>query len=462
MNPVVAPPAAPSAKAKTWPEVRGHWLLGCLRPMQRQPLELYRDAWSRHGDYVRLRALPGYPVYLLAHPEAIEHVLHSNQKNYRKPDFFYQSVGLLAGNGIITSEGDFWRKQRRLMQPAFLKQSVARLSTNMVRANAQLVGEWERAGDTRTFDVLPEMMRQALRIAGLSLFSADISGDADSIGRAYRTAFEYVSLKMNGRLMFRPTWMPTARNRQFRRSKALLDRVVLDLIARRRGGPPQNDVLDLLLAAQDEESGVGMSDEQLKDEAITLLTGGHETTGAVLAWAWYLLTQHPEAQRDLHDQVSAHLRGREPTAEDLTSMPLATAVFEETMRLYPPAWGMPREPIEDDEINGYPLPAKSPLVLSQYLVHRHPDFWPRPEVFDPSRFLPPQNAGRPKFAYFPFGGGPRICIGIHFAMIEGPLILASLAQRFHFTLAENQSIVPDPTFTLRPKYGVQVIVRKRV
>ncbi len=429
--------------------------------MQRQPLDLYRNAWRQHGDYVRLRALPGYPVYLLAHPEAIEHVLHSNQKNYRKPDFFYQSVGLLTGNGIITSEGDFWRKQRRLMQPAFLKHSVAKLSANMVQANGQLIREWEQAGDTRTLDVLPEMMRQALRIAGLSLFSADISGDADSIGRAYRTAFAYVSLKMNGRLMFRPTWLPTSRNREFRRSKALLDRVVLDLIARRRGGPPQNDVLDLLLAAQDEESGVGMSDEQLKDEAITLLTGGHETTGAVLAWAWYLLAQHPDAQRDLHDQVSAHLRGREPTAEDLTSMPLTTAVFEETMRLYPPAWGMPREPIADDEINGYPLPAKATLVLSQYLVHRHPDFWPRPEVFDPGRFLPPHNAGRPKFAFFPFGGGPRICIGIHFAMIEGPLILASLAQRFHFTLSENQSIVPDPTFTLRPKYGVQVIVRKR-
>ena len=362
-----------------------------MRQLQRDPLDLYRHAWLRHGDYVRLRALPGVAVYLLAHPDAIEHVLHINQKNYRKPDFFYRSVGLLAGKGILTSEGDFWRKQRRLMQPVFLKNSVAKLSAHMVEANGQLIREWQQAKDGRMLDILPEMMRHALRIASTSLFSTDISGEADAIGHAYRTAFEYVSLKMNGRLLFRPPWMPTARNRAFRQSKALLDRVVLDLVARRRGGPSQNDLLDLLLAAQDEESGMSMTDEQLKDEAITLLTAGHETAGAALSWAWYLLAQHPETQRALHEQVSAHMRGRLPTAEDLPSMPLATAVFEETMRLYPPAWGMPREPIEDDVIHGYPLPAKATVVLSQYLVHRHPDFWPNPDTFDPTRFLSPES-----------------------------------------------------------------------
>jgi cytochrome P450 len=220
-------------------------------------------------------------------------------------------------------------------------------------------------------------------------------------------------------------------------------------------------MLDRLLAAQDEQSGAGMSDQQLKDEVITLLTAGHETAGAALSWAWYLLATHPDVQEALHDEAHAHLQGRMPAVEDLASMPLATAVFEETMRLYPPAWGVPREAIADDEIEGYPLPAKSTLVVSQYMAHRHPDFWPQPERFDPRRFLPGAGEGRPKFAFFPFGGGPRVCVGNHFAMLEGPLVLAALAQRFHFTLVPGHPVVPDPTFTLRPKHGVQMIVRRR-
>ncbi len=460
MNATATRPAPSRGAARSWPIVRGHRLWGCMSQLQNDPMRLYHDAWKRHGDYICLRAVPGFYFYFLGHPSAIEHVLHANLKNYRKPDSFNNSVSLLAGKGILTSEGDFWRRQRRLVQPAFLRNSVAKLSTHMVAAADALIAEWEQLPDGRCFDVLPEMMRLGLRIASTSLFSTDISSDADSIGQAYRAAFEYVSLKMNGRLMFTPLWLPTARNREFRRSKALLDRVVLDLIARRRREPPKGDMLDLLLAAADEESGAGMSDQQLKDEAITLLTAGHETAGAALSWAWYLLAENPDIQQALSEQVRARLGGRTPTADDLPHLPLATAVFEETMRLYPPAWGMPRETIEPDEINGYPLPAKATLVLSQMIVHRHPDFWSEPDRFDPERFLPPNGAGRPKFAFFPFGGGPRICIGNHFAMIEGPLVLAALAQRFHFSLAPNQSVVPDPTFTLRPKHGVQVIVRK--
>jgi cytochrome P450 len=204
-----------------------------------------------------------------------------------------------------------------------------------------------------------------------------------------------------------------------------------------------------------------MTDNQLKDEAITLLTAGHETIGAALSWTWYLLASHPESQEQLFQEVSAHLGGRLPTVEDLPSLPWTTAAFEETMRLYPPAWGVPRETIEADEICGYPVPAKAIFVVSQWLVHRHPAFWPQPERFDPSRFLPPHSEGRHRFAYFPFGGGPRICIGNHFAMVEGPLALAALAQRFHFSLVPDQHVELDPTFTLRPKNGVHVVVRKR-
>ena len=453
-------PRSDAAGTKRWPLVRGHLLTGVLRQVQREPLALYQNAWRERGDYIRLRALPGYYYYLLADPAAIEYVLHTNQKNYRKPDSFNTSVSLLAGNGILTSEGDFWRRQRRLVQPAFLRNSVGRLAGVMVESIEQFIGQWQREADGRTVDVVPEMMRLGLRIASRTLFSTDISDDADSIGQAYRTAFEYVSLKLNGRFL-PPLSLPTRRNRDFRAAKALLDRVVLELIARRRRQSPQGDMLDLLLAAQDEQSGIGMSDEQLKDEAITLLTAGHETAGAALSWAWYLLATHPHEQQALAEQARGHLQGRMPGAGDLPSIPLATAVFEETMRLYPPAWGMPRETIAADNILGYPIPAHATIVLSQMLAHRHPDFWDRPDTFEPARFLPGAGAGRPKFAYFPFGGGPRICVGNHFAMIEGPLVLAALAQRFEFGFVEGQSIVADPTFTLRPKHGVRLIVRKR-
>ncbi len=445
--------------AKRWPELRGTRLLGCLRQIQNEPLALYQGAWREHGDYVRFRVVPGFYMYLLAHPAAIEYVLHTNLKNYRKPDSFNGSVRLLTGGGILTSEGELWRKQRRLMQPAFSRAAATSLGELMTGAVATFVEEWEAAGGEQTIDVLRELMRLGLRIASLALLGTDISSEADAIGEAYRATFEYVSDKMNGRLL-PPLWVPTPRNREFRQAKTLLDKVVLELIARRRAEPPKNDVLARLLAAQDEDSGVGMTDEQLKDEAITLLTAGHETGGAAAAWALYLLAEHPDVQQALHDEVRGCLGGRLPAVEDLPRMPLATAVFEETMRLYPPAWGMPRETLADDEVLGYPIPAKSTLMLSQLLAHRHPDFWPEPDVFRPQRFLSPP-ADRPKFAYFPFGGGPRICIGNHMAMLEGPLVLASLVDRFHFTLVPNQRIVADPTFTLRPKYGVQMVVRKR-
>lgn len=269
------------------------------------------------------------------------------------------------------------------------------------------------------------MMRLALRIASTSLFGTDISTEADKVGQAYRIAFEYVSLKMN-RLM-PPVWFPTKRNRDFRRSKELLDSVVLTLIESRRRSPTaSNDLLNLLLAAQDEESGKGMSDQQLKDEVITLLTAGHETVGAALSWSWYLLSQHQDVQQALHDQACSHLQGRTPAVEDLPHLPLATAVLEETMRLYPPAWGLPREAIDQDDINGFPVPKKAILTLAQFLTHRHPAFWHEPDRFNPERFLS-NPASRPRCTFFPFGGGPRICIGNTLAMIEGPLVLAALA-----------------------------------
>ena len=296
------PPAGP----------RGNWLLGCMRQLQRDPLGLYTRANRDYGHYVRIRAFPGISVHLLTHPEAVEHVLQKNHKNYRKPDFFNQTVGLLAGNGVLTSEGDFWLRQRRLMQPAFHRHHLARLAPLMVAAAEAFLRERQAAGPGQAVDFLPEMMRLALRVAGTTLFGTDIAGEADDIGRAYRVAFEHVSRRMNSPPLV-PAWLPTPRNLAFARAKGLLDRVVLGLIeTRRRANARPDDLLSLLLAAQDEETGVGMTDEQVKDEALTLLTAGHETAGAALSWTWYLLGRHPQVQEDLHDEVRGRLRGRSP------------------------------------------------------------------------------------------------------------------------------------------------------
>jgi cytochrome P450 len=408
-----------------------------------------------------VRILPGVYLYLVAHPEAIEQVLFKNHKNYCKPDVVMRPASLLMGNGIFTSEGDFWLRQRRIMQPVFLRHQLVKLGSFMGQAVDGLIERWSKPCAPDRFDIVPEMMRLALRIASTSLMGTDISADADDIGYAYRIAFEYVSYKMNGRLML-PLGIPTRRNRAFQRSIALLDRVVIQLIESRRKAPaPGNDLLGLLLAAQDEESGAGMTDQQLKDEVITLLTAGHETIGAALSWSWYLLGQHGDVQEALGDEAAGRLQGRTPTIDDLPHLPLATAVLEESMRLYPPAWGVPREALGADDLQGHPVAKGAILTLAQFLAHRHPDFWTQPDRFDPTRFLPGQAQTRHKGAYFPFGGGPRICIGNHLAMMEGTLVLAALAQRFRFTLVPGQTVTPDATFTLRPRSGVQVSIVKR-
>jgi cytochrome P450 len=234
---------------------------------------------------------------------------------------------------------------------------------------------------------------------------------------------------------------------------------VIEARHKAQGGP--HDLLALLLAARDEGGGAGMDDEQVRNEVLTLLTAGHETVGASLAWTWYLLGTHPQVQEDCYDEVRGRLQGRSPNADDLPFLPLTQAVFQEAMRLYPPAWGVPRQAIQADEVGPMTVPAKGILTICQYLTHRHPDFWPEPEAFRPERFLPAQSAGRHKFAYYPFGGGPRVCIGNSFALMEGSLVLATILQQLKVELVPGQTIVPDPTFTLRPKYGVRVALRRR-
>jgi cytochrome P450 len=456
-----APIHSEASPRQRWAGPRGSLLFGCLREFRRDQLNFLQGTRRTYGDYVRIPTVPGYDIYLLSDPAAVEHVLVKNYKNYRKAEFIIEPVRLLLGNGLFSSEGDFWLRQRRLAQPAFLRNAIVRLAAPMTAAIERQIRKWETAPGEPMMDIVSEMMRLVLEIAGATLFGADVASTADAIGAAERDIFSMVRHKMDNPLSA-PLWVPTRLNRAYRRAQRLLDGVVQRVIeSRRQRGPADNDLLDLLLAARDQEAGTGMLDAQLRDEVLTLLFAGHDTTASGISWAWYLLSRHPEIQEALHDEAAARLAGRAPTAEDLPHLPLATAVFEEALRLYPPAPGLARRAVEPDEIQGYPVPAKAIIMPSQWLIHRHPDYWDEPDRFRPQRFLPGHASQRPKFAYFPFGGGPRACIGNTFALIEGALVLAGLTQRFHLRPADGREAQLDTTFVLRPKGAVNLVVRKR-
>ncbi|HSF25769.1 MAG TPA: cytochrome P450 [Blastocatellia bacterium] len=451
-----------NANAKLAPTLRGGLLLGNMTALQRDPLRFNPKVTNQLGHVARVRAFPGIYLYLVTHPRDVEHVLQTNQHNYRKPDLFFKPVSLLAGKGILTSEGDLWLRQRRLIQPAFHRSKLATL-VGLMAESAQSVAEAirTRAKQNAAIDVSFEMMRLTLKVVSVALFSTDISGDADRLGHAVRETFEHVSYRMNHALAL-PESVPTPRNRRFKAARLLLDEMVFGLINRRRQTEDDNgDLLSMLLAARDEDTGERMSDQQLRDEVMTLILAGHETTGAALSWTWYLLSQNPEARNKLHAELDQILNGRAPGLEDLDRLPYSRMVFAESMRLYPPAWGLPREAIADDTLGGYHIPAGSLINLSQWVTQRHPDFWEKPERFDPERFTPERSEGRPRFAYFPFGGGARQCIGNNFALMEAQVGLATLAQRFTLDLVPGHPVDPDPTFTLRPRHGMMMTIKER-
>lgn len=442
----------------TPPMPEGHWFFGSGAEAAANPLKFYCRVWQQYGDIVKMRAMLGFEWYLVASPAGAEHVLQANQANYKKPALFTKALGMIAGNGLVTSEGNFWRRQRRLAQPAFHRQRLALLGDTMSRAAAETVENWQTtfARTNEAFDVMEEMTKLTVRIAAETLFSADISEDAERFGDALKIALAHVSYRMRYPFAL-PEFIPTARNRQFNRARRTLDEIVLKIIRRRRiETADKGDLLSMLIHARDEETGEMMSDAQLKDEVMTLLIAGHETTAAGLAWAWYLLAKTDCARARLRAELELNLQGRAPTAEDLPRLPFTRMVFEETMRLFPPAWGQPRESIGADEIGGFRIEPGKMVVVSQFIVHRHPQFWERPDDFCPERFTPENSKNRPRFAYFPFGGGARQCIGNHFALMEAQIVLATIAQNFVPQLAEAEQPELDPTFALRPKNGVRV------
>lgn len=457
-----APPARRVINTKNPPGPRSLSPLGSAPAIIRDVKTFALDIWQRYGDIVRFRLLSS-PAYALFHPDYLKHVFQDNHRNYDKQFPMLNTIKPLFGNGLFTNDGESWLHQRRLMQPSFHHKRLAGFGTIMTDATLAMLERWQGA-DSQQLDIPLEMMRLTQRVAGLTLFNLDLSDEVDTVGGTFTIL---LSLLMKYTFLpFPPLWVPTPRNRRMQSALDVLNNVVYAIISERReqGTDPDmntQDLLWMLLAARDEETGEGMSDQQLRDEVMTLLLGGYETTSSALSWTWYLLSQNPDAEQRLHAELDTVLGGQVPTVDRLNDLPYTRMVIQETLRLYPPSFGVTRHAIADDEIGGYHVSANSIIFLTPYYTHRHPSFWEDPERFDPERFTPERSAGRPRFAYAPFGGGPRQCIGNMFAMMEAQLVLATVAQRYQLRLVPNHPVEPKMVFTLRPRYGLPMTVHPR-
>lgn len=444
---------------KAAPGPRGHLLLGSARDIQRDPLRFGLAMAQQYGDIVRIRLLL-WPAYLVNHPDGVKHVLQENQQNYNKDLYPYQIFKPLLGRGLVTNDGKSWLHQRRLMQPAFHRKSLDAFGSLMTGATVMMLDQWQDLAErAEQLDITAEMLRLTLRIVGQALFNIDLSDETRIVGQALITVNKLLSDYIYA--PFPPLNIPTSRNRLIQTAFRTLDQVVQGIInQRRQQNMDTDDLLSMLLSVRDEETGQGMNDQQVRDEVMTLLIAGYETVSTALVWTWYLLSQYPEMEHRLHSELDIVLRGDQPTVEHLAELTYTRMVIEEALRLYPPAWIFGRKVIADDEIGGYSIPANSIIVLSPYVTHRHPALWEHPEVFDPERFTPEHSAGRPHFAYFPFGGGPRMCIGNNFALMEMQLILATIAQRYKLRLVPGHPVEPEAFLSLRPRYGLPMKLQR--
>jgi len=430
---------------------------GMTAAFRPDPLTYYMTAFRTFGDLVGFHAGP-FRTLLVVHPDHIKHVLQDNNHNYEK-GVVIATLKVLIGEGLFTSEGDFWRRQRRLAQPAFHRQRLAGFATTMTDATRVMLDRWEGvARDGGTLDVAAEMTRLTLGIVGRTLFSRNLDDAADEVGRTLGE----VLARMNERAMRflpSPLWWPTPSNRRLARGIRALDRVVFDIIERRRRtDTPHEDLLDMLLRARDEDTGEGMTDRQLRDEVMTFVLAGHETTAVALSWTWYLLARHPSIAETLRAEVATALGNRTPTIEDLPRLQYARMIVEEAMRLYPPVWGFFRQALGPDTLGEHRIPKGTVLIISPYVTHRHPRFWDDPERFDPGRFAPDRARERPRFAYMPFSGGPRLCIGNEFALMEAQLAVAMTMQRYRLELPAGARVEPESRVTLRPRGGMVMTV----
>jgi cytochrome P450 len=437
---------------------KGHFLLGVMQEFNRDSLGFIERLAREYGDIVPARFFY-IRTYFLYHPDDIESVLATNNRNFIKPrsvrsPFFCR----LVGNGLLTSEGEFWRRQRRLAQPAFHRQRINAYGLTMVAYAEQMLANW-REDEER--DIHQEMTHLTMQVVTRTLFDTDVTHDAQAINAALQVIVEPFSSQATLKWIL-DNRLPTRAHRRFYQAVRQIDDFIYRIINERRAsGEDHGDLLSMLLQAQDETDGTGMTDQQLRDETMTLFLAGYETTSLALSWAWYLLAQHPEAEAKLWQELDEVLEGRAPRVEDMPRLRYTEMIAKETMRLYPPAYIVGREALKDCEFGGQRIPAGTQLFMPTWVVHRDARFYEHPAQFRPERWTPEFTAQLPRYAYFPFGGGPRVCIGNTFAMMEFVLLMATIAQRFRLRLVPGQKVELNPAMSLRPRHGINVVLHER-
>lgn len=446
------------------PSPRGHWLLGHLPERRKDPLNFFMRMYREHGDLLRLRMGPVH-LSILMHPNHARRVLLDEVSRYAK-DWVYEEIHPLAGKGLFTSDGEMWKRQRRLIQPGFHRERLTKLGEVMVDVIDEWLTTWAPAAESKQpVPVVDEMTKVTLQVVCRTLMGADMPPQVvqqvcDSFLVAKEIANDRILSPLSSMLGMKR--LPTARNRAFNTAVKSMDTIVYDIIARRHGSKEDHaDLLGMLMAARDSDTGAGMDDQQLRDEVMTLVLAGHETTSTALAWVFHALELYPEVAAQVEAEVDAVLGGRRPTVADLAQLRYTANVLEETMRLWPPLWMMPRMVREDDVVDGFRIPKGDIVLVVPYVIHRRADFWPDPERFDPSRFQPEKVKERPRQAYLAFGGGQRLCVGNHFAMMEAVFIIAMVAQRYRLRAPPGQPVEADASISLRPKGAMPMLLEKR-
>lgn len=437
------------------PGPKGHFLVGSLPEIQRDELDFLMQQVHDHGDVVHLRVV-NHPVYILSHPSDIETVLVNKASNFIKSVFLRESKALF-GDGLLTSESSLWQKQRRALQPAFHHDHILAYTRTMSESTDRMLATW-RDGEER--DIHQDMTRLTMEIVAKVLFGEEFNADVEEVCDAFGRFFSQYDERFG--LYLIPEWLPTPDNLRYRRAIKRLDEIVLRIIRAKsaRSNGHSSDVLSILLHSL-EGKNVKMEERQVRDEMMTLFFTGHETTALALAWTFYLLGLNPDKEQRLQAEVDGVLEGRAPTFQDLARLPYLEMVFKESLRLYPPAFGVVREALSNCEIAGYPIPKGATLAMFQWVVHRDPRFFDRPEEFVPERWENDFAKTLPRCAYFPFGAGARLCIGNTFAQAEVPMLLATLVQKFHLQLVPGHRVATAPSLTLRPLNGIRVTLHKR-
>lgn len=442
-----------AAKEATGPEPIS--LFRILRGYRVDPLVRWTNIRREHGDVAHYR-YGLFDTYFISSPEGVKRVLQDNVTNYTKEHPSYAMLKRLVGNGLLTSEESFWLRQRRLAQPAFHRQRIAAMGSLMTAAAVETAHQWEaKAASGETLSMIHEMSKLTLKIVGHALFGTALSAKAAVVGESWDILNKQLVERFNA-LRLLPAILPTKYDRDFRRARRTMFRVVEEIIAEKRArGGESEDLLSMLMHARDEDTGEQMTDAQLRDEVVTMVLAGHETTALALSWAWVLLAQHADAGTKLREELERVLAGRTPTVADVPQLPYTRSVIDEALRLYPPAYILNRRVKENDVICGYRIHKGRVIVMTPVVLHRHPAWWERPDEFIPERWADAEaERKRPRFAYMPFSGGPRQCIGNNFALLEAVLLLATLAQRFNPRLLEGYTPQPEFLVTLRPSEGL--------